>query len=143
VLNATESNSGSSTSTTVTVTPTVSAIGISTNPSELPGNGAATSTITTTVTGPSGSLQPGDTVTYAVADASTGTLGTCGTVIPPSGGAVTNASGQTTATYVAGTDAAVGGRTAGSFCAITATVTAGPGTTAPAATTQIDQLSIS
>ena len=92
-IGAVETLSGvHATAATLTVTaPTHNAVAVTANPASVVDNGTATSTITATVTGPTGAPVAGDVVGF------TALRGTCGTITPAAGS--TNSSGVVTVTY--------------------------------------------
>ena len=97
------------------------AVGVATSSANLPADGASTSTVTATITNPNtGAPIAGDTVTFTPSGAACSSTGAVGPVS-------TNASGQASMTYTAGTS--VG----------SCTITAAEASTVHAASTTINQ----
>lgn len=112
-ISATEANTDSSSgasSATITETP-MNHVAVGANPMDLHGAGPTTSTITVTVTSPTGSPVSGDSVTLSTGSANP--TGACGMLSSTTG--VTDSSGQVSVTYTAPSPYVVG------FCTITAT----------------------
>jgi adhesin/invasin len=109
-ITATEADSGATGGATVTQQ-AVENVAIVANPATVPANGLATSAVTATVTSPTGAPVASDVVTFTPNAPAAG----CGS-FPTLDTATTNASGQATLTYTAGS-------TVG-FCTVTATATA-------------------
>ena len=94
-----------------------STVTVDTSPATLPADGTSTTTITATATDSNGDPVAGDPIVLAARDdiETPGSCGTLSTGYGPAAAQVTNAAGQVTATYTAGTSAA--------DCYITATDT--------------------
>jgi hypothetical protein len=117
VITVNEAQDGQSATATITETTPSDTVTVTPSPAAVAANGATASSVTATVTNPSGAAVSGDTVTFTTAAYP---AGACGTVSPTSG--TTNASGAVTVAYVSST-------TSG-FCTITAkeSATNGSGT---------------
>jgi hypothetical protein len=85
-----------------------STITVDTSPSTIPADGTSTTTVTATATDSNGDPVAGDPIVLAARDdiATPGSCGTLSTGYGPASAQVTNAAGQVTATYTAGTSAA-------------------------------------